>query len=161
MNLGFLGEYEYKVDSKGRLAIPKAFVENLPCENNQQIRKLVLFGMMKEYLLLYSAIEWVKFSQPILSSHPFDKKRTSQIRQFSQFVTELDLDGQNRIVLPKRLMELASITKEVVLLGVTNKIEVWSKEAYRKNIEEISENTLDEFSQFYEDYNGGGTPRAK
>ena len=161
MNLGFLGEYEYKVDSKGRLAIPKPFVQNLPSENDQTIRKLVAFGMLETHILLYSAPEWVKFSQPILSSHPFNKDRSQQIREFFQYVTELELDGQNRIMLPKRFIERASIKKEVMFLGVNNKIELWDKAAYEKVIEKTGEIKLDNFAQLYEDFNGGGTPRAK
>lgn len=123
----FLGEYDCKLDAKGRFILPSGLKKQLPDEANGQF---VINRGFEKCLVLYPQNEWDKIAAEINKLNQYVKKNRDFIRYFFRGATELALDNSDRLLLPKRLKEYAAIDKEMVLFAHTNKIEVWSKEEY-------------------------------
>ena len=144
----FSGEYRHIVDEKNRLIIPSK-VRNLLGENIVITRGLdgCLFG--------YGIGTWNKIVDK-LEDLPFTKKDARYFtRFFTSGATTLEFDKQGRVLLPSYLLDYANIKKEVVLVGVVNRIEIWDQEKWeefiQKNIDslsDISENLFDSSLDF-------------
>lgn len=119
----FMGEYSHTIDTKGRMSVPARFREELG-------ESFVVTKGLDGCLFVYDMDEWKVFEEK-LKSLPMTHKDT---RKFTRFflagATLAEVDKQGRILLPAVLREFATITKDVVLLGVGNRIEIWSKEAW-------------------------------
>lgn len=119
----FMSEYNHTIDAKGRLIIPSKFREVLGEE-------FVVSKGMDGCLYVYANDDWNAFEQK-LTSLPLIKK---EARQFARFflagAAQVELDKQGRILLPAALREFAGLDKDVVLVGVGSRIEIWSKEKY-------------------------------
>ena len=122
----FMGEYNHTVDPKGRLIIPSRFREALGEE-------FVVTKGLDGCLFVFPMDEWQKFEEK-LQSLPLTSKSA---RQFTRFfvagATPCELDKQGRILLPQTLREFAGLDKEVVLTGMMNHVEIWSKEKWIEN----------------------------
>lgn len=133
----FMGEYNHIIDTKGRLIIPSKFREILGDE-------FVVTKGFDGCLLIYDAKGWSAFEES-LKALPSNKKEARElIRHFLAGAAEVEVDKQGRILLPSVLRDYAKITKDIILVGVGDKIEIWDKEKYEKisadvNIEEIAE----------------------
>lgn len=136
----FIGEYICKVDDKGRLSLPSALRKQLPSEAHD---RLVLNRGFEQHLNLYPANEWEKLAQRIGQLNLFVKRNREFVRKFNNGATELEIDSSSRILIPKSLMEYASITKEVILFAYANRIEIWSKELYEREINSEAESFAD------------------
>ncbi len=139
----FMGEYHHNLDAKGRLIVPAKFREQLGAN-------FVLTRGMDGCLFGYPDSEWQAL-QAKLAQLPLTKK---DARTFVRFLysaaTECEVDKQGRINVPKSLMDHAALDKECVLVGVANRIEVWSAERWQsfadsaaEDFDEISENLMD------------------
>lgn len=129
----FHGEFECKLDAKGRLSFPAALKKQLAPEAQE---RFMLNRGFEDCLALYPMDEWVKISGVINGLNMFVAKNREFARYFFRGATELELDSAGRILLPKRLLEYAGIDKELVLYGWSNKIEIWSIDRYNKLIGE-------------------------
>ncbi len=133
----FLGEYELKVDTKNRIALPAALRKEFNDMNH-----FVISRALDKCLNFYPIDAWREVEAELDKLNPFVKKE----RDFARFVrggaTEIILDGQGRFILPKRLMMYASITADMILLGNGNLFEMWDLETYEEmlsiNPEEFS-----------------------
>jgi len=135
-----LGEYECKIDSKGRLRIPTGLLASL---SNLGNTKLVLNRGFEKCLNLYTSKAWNEIAVKLGGLNDFVKQNRDFKRYFLRGATEIDLVGNDRILLQKRLLEYAGIEKDVTLAVVGNdRIEIWSTEAYN----EFLENEPDDFS---------------
>lgn len=123
----FLGEYECKLDPKGRLMIPAGLKKQLSPEAQD---RFVINRGFEKCLVLYPLNEWKVISDEVNSLNLYAKKNRDFARYFFRGATELALDGNSRILLPKSLLEYATIDKELVLFAYSNRIEVWSKAGY-------------------------------
>ena len=116
----FMGEYQHNIDVKGRLIIPVKFRGALGEE-------FVITRGLDQCLFGYSMEEW-KAIEDKLKTLPLTKK---DARAFTRFffsgATECQLDKQGRINIPAQLVNYAKLEKECVILGVSNRIEIWSK----------------------------------
>ena len=128
----FMGEYQHSIDDKGRLTIPSKFRENLGPQ-------FIVTRGLDNCLFVYPMSEWSVLEQK-LKSLPLMK---SDARAFSRFffsgATECELDKQGRVNLPNHLCEYAKLDKDCVVIGVSNRVEVWSKaswEGYTQQSEE-------------------------
>ena len=139
----FMGEYSHTIDTKGRLIIPSKFREELG-------ETFVVTKGLDGCLFVFSDEEWKAFEIK-LKSLPLTNKNA---RQFARFfvagATPCELDKQGRILLPATLREFAGLEKDVVLTGMLNRIEIWSKEKWNENnslddvaMEEIAEQMTD------------------
>lgn len=121
----FIGEFNYKIDSKKRLAVPAKFRDDLD-------GKVVVTRGLDGCLFLYTLKEWEKLAEKI-SSLPLSQ---SNARSFARVMLagamELEIDSSGRILLPDYLKEYADLEKEVTIAGVYNRMEIWSKEKWEE-----------------------------
>ncbi|NPA45176.1 MAG: division/cell wall cluster transcriptional repressor MraZ [Chlorobi bacterium] len=145
----FLGEYSGKIDAKGRVNFPTAFIKQMP---EDALRKFVIKkDIYSKCLIIYTMEEWERQVELIKkNTNPYNRKHAEFLRQFFKGVAELKLDGNNRILIPSRLLESVEITKEVTFLGQIQKIELWAKDEYEKN-----EMEADDFANLTEEIIGG------
>ena len=133
----FLGEFDCKLDAKGRMMIPSSLKKQLP---EAEREGLVINRGFEKNLVIYTKKEWDLITAELSKLNSYEKKSRDFIRYFTRGATELSLDSANRILFPKTLMEYAGITGEVVLSCVLNKIEVWAKDAYDSQMDNEPEN---------------------
>lgn len=141
----FTGEYDCKLDAKGRLALPAKVKAALPDVANQE---LVLRRGFESCLVLYPMIEYKKIINRVRSLSEFNEEYRKFQRSFFRGNAEVELDGAGRINIPKRMMEYADLTKEVVLVGLGNRVEIWNPDLYEANL--ISD--ASEYSKLAEKY---------
>ena len=133
----FLGEFDCKLDAKGRMMIPSSLKKQLP---EAEREGLVINRGFEKHLVIYTKKEWDGITEELSKLNAYEKKSRDFIRYFTRGATELSLDSANRILFPKALMEYAEISGEVVLSCVLNKIEVWAKDAYDSQMDNEPEN---------------------
>ncbi|HEY1009851.1 MAG: division/cell wall cluster transcriptional repressor MraZ [Daejeonella sp.] len=133
----FLGEFDCKLDAKGRMMIPSSLKKQLP---EAEREGLVVNRGFEKHLVIYTKKEWDQITGELSKLNLYEKKSRDFVRYFTRGATELTLDSANRILFPKALMEYAGITAEVVLSCQLNKIEVWSKDAYEAQMDSEPEN---------------------
>jgi MraZ protein len=121
----FMGEFNHSVDAKGRIIIPSKFREDL---GDQFVLTLGLDGC----LFAYPYSEWEIFVEK-LKTLPGTKEARQLQRYFMAGAAACEADKQGRILIPAKLRESAGLEKDIVFVGVLNKIEIWSKERWDKN----------------------------
>ena len=122
----FMGEYNHTIDAKGRLIIPSKFREALGNE-------FVLTKGLDGCLFVFPMKEWEAFEEKLRSLPLIDKNARKFSRFFLAGASTCELDKQGRILVPGTLREFAQMDKEVVLTGMLDRIEVWSKEQWLEN----------------------------
>jgi MraZ protein len=145
----FIGDYTVRLDSKGRLSFPAAF--------KKQSRQVVQDGfvlkrdLFEKCLIMYPMEEWERQNRIIRArTNPYNKEHARFLRMFFSGTAEVSLDANNRMLIPKRLLEYASIGDEVVMAGQSGKIEIWASDKYG-----IVSATGDEFAAMAEKILGG------
>ena len=123
----FTGEYECKMDAKGRLTLPSKIKSKLPEVSGNQ---LVLSLGLEPCLVLYPLVEHRKISSQIASMNEFNEEFRKVQRNFFRRITEVDLDGAGRLLIPKMMSKYAKLEKEVILVGMGNRIELWDPSVY-------------------------------
>ena len=142
----FYGEYEHTIDKKGRIIVPSKFRDAF---KEYDIEKFYVTRGLDKCLFLFTENEW-RSQEGKFKSIPFTK---SEARKFNRLyfsgAIQLESDKQGRVLLPKYLKDYADIKRDVVIIGVSNRIEIWAKEAwqeYYKNskgsFEAIAENLM-------------------
>lgn len=128
----FMGEYHHNLDNKGRLIIPAKF--------RNQIGKLIVFTRgMEGCIFGYPISEWQKIEAK-LAQLPLTKKNARNfMRIFYSGAMETEFDKQGRVNFSTTLKEYAGLEQECVIIGVSNRIEVWSAERWQKFSEQASE----------------------
>ena len=144
-----IGEYECKLDAKGRMVVPAALKRQLP---DVEREGLVVNRGFEQNLVIYTREEWNKILKQLSRLNQFQPKNRDFVRKFMSGATELTLDSAGRVLLPKGLLEYAEIASELVLACNLEKIEVWSKAAYDEQMNKISE---DDFSDLAAQVMGG------
>ncbi|MGV3464268.1 MAG: division/cell wall cluster transcriptional repressor MraZ [Heyndrickxia sp.] len=128
----FMGEYQHNIDTKGRIIIPAKFRELLG-------ETFVITRGLDRCLFGYPVEEWKQVEEK-LKALPLTKK---DARAFTRFffsgASESELDKQGRINIPTPLVDYAQLEKECVILGVSNRIEIWSKDLWEDYFEESEE----------------------
>ncbi len=133
----FLGEFDCKLDAKGRLMIPAGLKKQLP---EAEREGLVVNRGFEKHLVVYTRKEWEVIVDELSKLNTYEKKTREFIRYFTRGASELTLDAANRVLLPKSLLEYAGIAGEVVLSCQFNKIEIWAKDAYDSQLDNEPEN---------------------
>ena len=136
----FVGQYTYSLDQKGRVVVPSKYRQKLG-------DSFIITRGLDKCVFIYPMEEWNALSER-LEQLPFTKKDVrSFVRMFFSGAVEVSTDSQGRISLPPFLREYAGISKDVVFLGVGNRIELWSKEiwgVYEKDSSELFEKIAEE-----------------
>lgn len=136
----FIGDYTCKVDAKGRVMLPSAFKKQMP--SAAQDKFVVKKDIYEKCLVLYPMDEWERQNQLIEKNlNPYNKEHNRFLREYYKDTAEVELDSNNRFLIPARLLNLVSIDKEqeVILAGQLGKIEIWSKSLYDKTSDEIGD----------------------
>ena len=119
----FMSEYNHTVDAKGRLIIPSKFREILGDE-------FVISKGMDGCLFVYANDDWKAFEEKLTSLPLINKEARQFDRFFLAGAAQVEVDKQGRILLPASLRSFANLDKDVVLVGVGSRIEIWDKEKY-------------------------------
>ncbi|MGZ5243915.1 MAG: division/cell wall cluster transcriptional repressor MraZ [Bacteroidia bacterium] len=135
-----IGEYDCTLDSKGRFIMPTALRRQIPQEAGD---KFVINRGFEKCLVMYPFSEWEKISEEINKLNPYVQQNRDFIRYFFRGAIELSLDASSRLLLPKRLLDYAGISKDVVLFAHTNKVEIWSEELYNNIMDSEPANFAD------------------
>ena len=133
----FMGEYNHTIDAKGRLIIPSKFRETLGDE-------FVVTKGLDGCLFVYDNKEWSAFEEKLKSLPLTNKDARQFVRFFLAGATLAEVDKQGRILVPANLRDFAGLEKEVVLVGVASRVEIWSKSRWEDtasydDVEEIAE----------------------
>ena len=128
----FYGEYEHAIDRKGRLIIPAKFRQAL---HDHSVEKLFLTRGLDGCLFLFAESEW-RSAEARFKQISFTKAEGRKFnRLFFSGAAEVQLDRLGRILVPKHLKEFAQIKQDVVVIGVSNRVEIWAKEKWRDQYE--------------------------
>ena len=137
----FLGNIEAKTDTKGRVFIPAGFRKQLQAASEERL--VLRKDVFQDCLILYPESVWFKTQNQLRQR--LNKWNAKHQQIFRQFVSDAEImipDGNGRILLPKRYLQMAGIQSEVRFIGVDNTIEIWAKEKGEQpfmNPEEFSE----------------------
>lgn len=119
----FMGEYQHNMDSKGRVIIPAKFREALG-------EKFVATRGLDNCLFVYPMHEWSNLEKKLTSLPLTSKNARTFVRFFFSGATESELDKQGRVSIPANLRDYAKLEKEVVIIGLANRIEIWARERW-------------------------------
>lgn len=128
------GTYECKVDSKGRLMLPVPLKKQYGAALQEGF--ILKRSVFQPCLELYSMQEWNLMMQKINKLNRFVKKNNDFIRRFTAGVRIIEIDTTGRLLVPKDLATIGSITKDIVLSSSINILEIWDKELYEKAIDD-------------------------
>jgi len=123
------GEYRHSVDAKGRIIMPSKFREELG-------ESFVVTKGFEGCLVAYSNEEWEKFVEKLRTLPENQKNVRRLLRILLSGASTVEVDKQGRLLLPQNLREAANITKEVTIIGVLNKVEIWDSEAWQRYTED-------------------------
>lgn len=144
----FIGTYECKADTKGRIMLPVALKKQLAQNLAEQfVLKRAVFNSCLE---LYPIKEWEAMTEKVNQLNRFNKKNNDFIRRFTAGVRLVEVDATGRLLIPKDLAIRAGISKETVISSAVNILEIWDKDRYE---EVINEATID-FGALAEDVMG-------
>jgi len=136
----FYGEFSHTLDKKGRLIIPSRFRETIR-ENG--IEKLYVTRGLDECLFIFSESEW-KLQENRFREMSFTKKEVRKFRRlFFSGAIDAVPDKQWRILIPDYLREYAQIKRDIMIIGVSSRIEVWSRDKWQKFYDSTKESYED------------------
>ena len=143
----FYGEYLHSIDRKGRLILPAKFRE---VAKGNFIEKFYVTRGLDKCLFMFSEEEW-RLQEAKFKAIPFTKQQSRTFnRLYFSGAVEVFPDKQGRILLPQYLKDFAEIKKEVMIVGVSNRVEIWAKNKWEEfyanskaTFEEIAEKLMD------------------
>lgn len=119
----FMGQYNHSVDAKGRVIVPAKYRDALGAE-------FVVTKGLDGCLFVYPNEEWTIFAEKLKNLPMTNRDARNFVRFFLSGAASVELDKQGRILLPPALREFARLEKDVVLVGISNRVEIWSKERW-------------------------------
>ena len=135
-----IGEYEHSLDAKGRLIMPAKLREDLG-------EKFIITKGLDGCLFGFSQTEWTNFEEKLKTLPLTNKNARDFVRFFLSGAIECEIDKQGRFLIAGNLREYAQMEKEVVIIGVGTRIEIWNKEKWKEynseeniSADEIAEN---------------------
>ena len=143
----FYGEYEHRLDKKGRIIIPSVFRE---ASKENYIDKFFITRGLDGCLFMFSEEEW-RLQESKFKGKSFTKRETRKFnRLFFSGAVETRTDKQGRVLIPSYLASYADIKKEIMLIGVSSRIEIWAKDKWqefynvsKESFEDVSEKLMD------------------
>ena len=127
----FTGEFECKVDVKGRIILPMAFKKQMPADAQDHF--VVRNDIFEKCLVLYSIEDWkIQVAKIRRRINPYNREHNMFLRNFYKGTAELSLDNSNRFLVPKRMLDLIGAERDVVLAGQDGRIEIWPADVYKK-----------------------------
>ena len=141
----FIGEYYYSLDSKGRINIPSKFRQCLSIENDDTF---ILARGLDSCIYAYPLIIWLEIENNLKNLSSLSKTNRIFIRDIVRYASPTKYDRQGRISLTQTLINYAKLKKEILIIGVVNKIEIWNPnqlkiiEEQNKEIDQSNYNDL-------------------
>ena len=136
----FIGEYEHSVDAKGRVIMPAKLREDM-------VDKFIITKGLDGCLFGFSQTEWNNFEEKLKTLPLTNKNARDFVRFFLSGAVECEIDKQGRFLIPSNLRTYASLEKEINIIGVGTRVEIWNRESWKnysseENIsaDEIAEN---------------------
>lgn len=128
-----LGEYECKIDAKGRMRMPSGLIAQL---GEGAIHNFVINRGFEKCLMLYPEPVWDRITNEINQLNLYNKKNRDFVRYFYRGAQKVAMDGADRILVSKRLLEYAGIDKDVILSAYNDRIEIWAADQYEQLLDE-------------------------
>ena len=143
----FYGEFYHQLDMKGRLVLPAKIRE---AAKNNFVEKFFITRGLDKCLFMFSEDEW-KSQEQKFKTMSFTKSESRRFnRVYFSGASEISFDKQGRVLIPQYLKEFAGISRDVIIIGVSNRIEIWSKNIWnefynssKEAFEEVSEKLID------------------
>lgn len=132
----FKGSYTYSVDNKGRVNLPANLRKYVSPEANETF---VITRGFEKCLFVYPQDEWNKLEQHLRELSSYNPQDRLFMRVLLEYAKESPLDGQARITIPQQLLDYAGIQNEVRIIGVLDKIELWTPKVYEEYLSSQSE----------------------
>jgi MraZ protein len=127
--INFIGDYPCKPDDKGRVSLPMAFIRQMG--HGMQERFVIKKDIFEKCLVLYPMDEWERQTRILDNNiNPYNREHNKFLRGFLKDTAEVSLDANNRILLPRRLMDGIGADREIVMTGLPGKIEIWPRGTY-------------------------------
>ena len=132
-----IGEYEHSLDAKGRLIMPAKIREDIG-------DKFIITKGLDGCLFGFSQKEWDNFQEKLKTLPLTNKNARDFVRFFLSGAIECEIDKQGRFLIPSNLRDYAKLDKEIVILGVGTRIEIWNKKVWQKDADNISADEIAE-----------------
>jgi MraZ protein len=145
----FLGEYEVTLDAKGRFLLPMGVKKQLPEDASE---KFVIARGFEKCLTLYPKTNWDPIMAELIKVNDYKAENREFLRYFTMGAAEMELDSAGRMLVPPNLKAYAGLEKDIVLVSVINKIEIWDKNKYQQFFDSFS---LEKYSDLAERVMGG------
>jgi len=139
----FIGEYTYSLDTKGRINIPSKFRQSLSMEND---KTFVISRGLDLCIYVYPLIIWKDIESNLRNLSSLSKTNRTFIRNIVRYASPSKYDKQGRISLSQSLIKYANLDKEVLIIGVVNKLEIWDPNQLKlieKENKEIDQSSYD------------------
>jgi MraZ protein len=124
----FRGRFEHSIDAKGRVSIPSRFREILVASSDERL----IVTNFDNCLWAYTVPEWQEIEAKVAALPQFKPEVKALQRVFISAATECALDKQGRILIPPTLRDYAGISGDLVFVGMTKRIEIWSKDRWNQ-----------------------------
>jgi MraZ protein len=139
----FMGEFQHSIDEKGRLIVPAKFREDLG-------EKFIITRGLDNCLFVYPLPQWKILEDKIKELPTSHADTRAFVRMFFSGAVEAEVDKQGRVVVPSHLREHAHMERDVYVIGVSTKVEIWSKDSWenyanqaQQSYESIAEKIID------------------
>lgn len=127
--LTFIGDYPCKLDAKGRVLLPSAFRKLLAASSED--RFVLRKNLYEDCLDLFPSSEWDRQLTLVRSQlNPFNRKHATFLREFYRGTAEMHIDGNGRILIPKKIFSDTNLSNGLTLVGQDGKIEIWDTKKY-------------------------------
>jgi len=143
----FTGDYSCRLDEKGRVLLPAAFLKQMA--SGMQEKFVLKKDIFESCLVLYPMTEWESQNQILRrNTNPYNREHNQFLRGFFKGTAEVILDANNRLLIPKKLLEEINADREIVMAGQLGRIEIWTREAYDRiesggvNIAQLAEKIM-------------------
>ena len=145
-NNTFIGEYTYSLDSKGRVNIPSKFRHTLSTDNQNTF---VITRGLDSCIWVYPLVQWKEIEENLRKLSSLSRIHRAFVRNTARYATPSTYDKQGRINLTPSLIDFASLKKDVLIIGMVNKMEIWDPDELNKadaKIEKINPEEYDGLS---------------
>lgn len=141
----FIGEFPCKVDAKGRFLMPAGLLKQFPAEHKERV--VVSADIFSKNLIIYPIDTWDKLMTRLESLGEFKRENEEFIDYFMSGTSEVELDGNKRLLIPKFLMEYASVKSDIIITSAINKLKIWTPESKSERMKAFDANKYSAFAE--------------
>jgi len=136
-----IGEYQCKLDAKGRLMISADFQEQLGDLLDQGF--VIRPGLFSKCIELYTMNDWMETQRKLKGLSQFVKTNVDLMRKYNAGARMVKLDGSKRLQVPKQLIDEVGLNKDVVINSLPGYMEIWDKDLYRAQLTQLDQESLE------------------